>query len=95
VLELHLSLLESVDRVLDRRRVQADYVVEVLGSAWPGDRWVGLCVGTLLDESTVRLSEDAFEMSKQEWKKWLVDTVVRLLEDHLVGDAQAHWRVGE
>jgi hypothetical protein len=39
----------------------------------------------LLDDLTVRVSEDAFEMSKQGWKKWLVGTVVHLLEDHLVG----------
>lgn len=48
-----------------------------------------------MDELTVRASEDAFEMSKQEWKKWLVDTMVHLLEDHVVGGAQAHWRVDE
>lgn len=43
---------------------------------------VGLCVGTLLDVQMVRVSGDAFEMSKEERKIWLVDIVVHLLEDH-------------
>jgi hypothetical protein len=30
----------------------------------------------------VRVNGDAFEMLKQGWKKWLVDTVEHLLEGH-------------